>query len=85
MGSRNYFSQWTIARAEHLRIIMQTDPQTKCMSKRKDMTQISRNAMSNEQDDRQLLRWFGLLVAIGPIHMAEQMMFGLDTLNELKD
>lgn len=48
------------------------------------MTQTDKNAMRNQQDSRQLLRWFGLLVAIGPIHIAEQMMFGLDTLDELK-
>lgn len=42
------------------------------------------DAMERQSDQRQLLRWFGLLVAIGPVHMAEQMMFGLDTLDELK-
>jgi hypothetical protein len=31
-----------------------------------------------------LLKWFTLLVLIGPLHMAEQIMFGLDTLYELQ-
>jgi hypothetical protein len=45
------------------------------------MTQIK---LREAQDSRQLLRWFALLVAVGPIHMAEQLMFGLDTLYELR-
>lgn len=28
--------------------------------------------------------WFGMLLIIGPIHMAEQLLFGLDELQELK-
>jgi hypothetical protein len=35
-------------------------------------------------DDKRLVRWFALLVLIGPIHVAEQLMFGLDTLYELR-
>jgi hypothetical protein len=35
-------------------------------------------------DPRQLVHWFALLVLIGPIHMGEQMLSGLDTLYELK-
>jgi hypothetical protein len=31
-----------------------------------------------------LKRWFGWLVLIGPIHMAEQLWFGLDELQELR-
>ena len=31
-----------------------------------------------------LKRWFGFMVLIGPIHMGEQLMFGLDQLAELK-
>ena len=48
------------------------------------MTQPSSNATTKDQQRSRLLAWFGLLVAIGPVHIAEQMMFGLDTLNELK-
>jgi hypothetical protein len=33
---------------------------------------------------RQLLLWFGSLIVIGPIHMLEQVLFGLDELQELK-
>jgi len=33
---------------------------------------------------KDLRRWFGWLVIIGPIHMAEQIWFGLDELQELK-
>jgi hypothetical protein len=39
---------------------------------------------SDATNARQLVRWFGCLVLTGPIHMAEQVMFGLDTLDELK-
>ena len=45
-----------------------------------DMTQNNRMATNSSQ----ILRWFGLLVAIGPVHMAEQMISGLDTLDELR-
>jgi len=33
---------------------------------------------------KDLRRWFGWLVIIGPIHMAEQVWFGLDELEELR-
>jgi hypothetical protein len=48
------------------------------------MTQKSNNAIPKEQSSSQLLWWFGCLVLVGPIHMAEQLMFGLDTLHELR-
>jgi uncharacterized protein with HXXEE motif len=40
-------------------------------------------AILSATDPRQLVRWFALLVLIGPIHMGEQMLSGLDTLDEL--
>ena len=47
---------------------------------------MTRNSNSNGTNDtRRLLRWFGWLVAIGPIHMGEQFLFGLDTLDEMRD
>lgn len=39
---------------------------------------------ADTKSPRQLIRWFGCLVLTGPIHIAEQLMFGLDTLDELK-
>jgi len=40
--------------------------------------------MTNSSNSTELLRWFGALVVIGPIHMLEQIWFGLDELQELK-
>lgn len=42
------------------------------------------NNSANSDHGRQLLRWFTMLVLIGPIHMGEQLLFGLDTLYELR-
>ena len=42
------------------------------------------NSISFISNDKQLVRWFALLVLIGPIHVGEQLMFGLDTLYELQ-
>ncbi len=42
------------------------------------------NSISFNSNDKQLVRWFALLVLIGPIHVGEQLMFGLDTLYELQ-
>ena len=36
------------------------------------------------KQETHLLRWFACLVLTGPIHIAEQLMFGLDTLYELR-
>ena len=33
---------------------------------------------------KDIRRWFGWLVIIGPIHMCEQLLFGIDELYELK-
>jgi hypothetical protein len=43
-----------------------------------------RKAPSSTNGTRQLVGWFALLVLIGPIHMGEQLMSGLDTLYELQ-
>jgi hypothetical protein len=47
------------------------------------MTTNNRIASQNASDSG-LIRWFLALVLIGPIHMAEQMVSGLDTLYELQ-
>jgi len=33
---------------------------------------------------REIRRWFGWTVIIGPLHMGEQLLFGIDELQELK-
>lgn len=42
------------------------------------------NNTRNATHAEEIIRWFSALVITGPIHMGEQMLFGLDTLNELK-
>ena len=37
-----------------------------------------------KQIANEIRRWFGWLVIIGPIHMSEQLLFGIDELYELK-
>ena len=45
---------------------------------------MTHNEESIRFNNTQLVRWFALLVLIGPIHIGEQLMFGLDTLYELQ-
>jgi hypothetical protein len=33
---------------------------------------------------RDIRRWFGWLIVIGPIHLGEQILFGIDELDEIK-
>lgn len=33
---------------------------------------------------REIQRWFGWLVVIGPVHIGEQLLFGIDELAEIK-
>ena len=33
---------------------------------------------------REIRRWFGWLVIIGPVHVGEQLLFGIDELTEIK-
>jgi hypothetical protein len=33
---------------------------------------------------RDIRRWFGWLIVIGPIHLGEQMLFGIDELDEIE-
>jgi hypothetical protein len=47
------------------------------------MTQ-NANSVRFNSNDKQLVRWFALLVLIGPIHVGEQLISGLDTLYELQ-
>jgi hypothetical protein len=39
---------------------------------------------SEKQITKDIRRWFGWLVIIGPLHMCEQLLFGIDELHELK-
>jgi hypothetical protein len=41
-------------------------------------------ATSETRITKDIRLWFGWLVIIGPLHMCEQLLFGIDELYELK-